>query len=604
MQRLLYDLGFATRSLTRAPLFAAVAIVSLGLALALNTTMFALADSVLHPVVPYANAERLVIPNFRGGDFKHPVPSDARFQAVRDGMRSYEALAAFSPVQAFVQTPSAAEDQMVMAVSPQFFELFGVHPLIGRVFDASDSGATSTSGAVISFRLWNRLFAGRSLSQSLTLDVGLHRYTVIGVMPRSVHPPYGSSDIWLPIDATPSDSTMRRFGPFAVMRLRHGVSLDAAKSELAVVAARLTAELTPKRPLSAWLSPVGAFFYAPRSVFPPYILGTVAMVLIIACANLGTMMIARGVARRRETAIRVALGASRGDVARGVLTECAVIVSGGVALGLLLTVWALHVLPYVTVPWVPQLGDLDPMPNWRVFLFALLASIGTMLAAGALPALRAAATDPAEPMKEGAGTTTGRIRDRYNPLIVLEVALSTALLMCSGMFVLIAIRLASFDFRYDAKHLVVANIETRKSGLPNAGMARFYDDLIATGRTLPNAVAAATLHWASPDGPTVSAEQGKSGDTWMNLKYYQVVSPDFLRTFGVRVLKGRDFAAGDAAASAPVVIVDEEAANRLWPDVRNPVGRMMKLGRKESQSPWVRVIGVAEAVEYLPRENY
>jgi putative ABC transport system permease protein len=472
------------------------------------------------------------------------------------------------------------------------------------VFDASDSGATATAAAVISYRMWNRLFAGRPLNDSLRLKLGEYKYTVVGVMPRGVHPPYGHSDIWLPIDAVPADGSQRPRGKVPILKLKSGVSVDAARSELSLVASRLTAQFTPKRPLSSWVAPITAFYYAPRSVFPSFILGTVAMVLLIACANLGTMMIARGMARRRETAIRIALGAGRRDVIREVLAECSVIVGCGVLLGMLLTFWALYVLPHYTIPWVPELGDLDPMPSWRVFTFALAASVATVVVAGALPALRAAATDPAEPMKEASGTTTGQIRDRYNPLIVLEVALSTALLMCSGLFVLIAVNLASFDFRYDAKHLVVADIDPKSRLVADAALPRFYEDLVSRGRALPHALIAATGHWASPVGPTVSAEEGKSGDTWINLRYYQVVSPDFLRTFGIRVVNGRDFAPGDEHGSEPVVIVDQDAAARLWPDVRNPVGRMMKLGSKETPTPWVRVIGVAEAVEYLPRQDY
>ena len=604
MRRLASDLRSATRSLARAPLFSAVAIVSLGLALALNTTMFALADSVLHPVVPYANADRIVIPWFRGGDFKHPLPADVIPRAIRDGTQSYEAITDYWSVRGLVQTAHSADENMALGVSPEFFALFGVHALVGRLFDRSDAGASSTPGAVISFRMWNHLFAGRPLSESLTLDVGLHRYTVIGVLPRGVHPPRGPVDIWLPIDAVPSDSTIQRFGPSEVMRLKPGVSLNAADAELSVVAARLTAELTPKHPLSARVVPIGFYFWAPQSVFPSFILGTVAMVLIIACANLGTMMIARGMARRRETAIQIALGASGQDVIRNVISECAVVVAGGIAVGLLLTLWSLRVLPHFAIPWVPQLGDLDPRPSWRVFTFALAAAVATIVFAGAIPALRAAATDPAEPLKEASGTTTGRIRDRYNPLIVLEVALSTSLLMCSGLFVLIAFNLASFDFRYDAKHLVVADINPTFHQVLNDRVSRFYDDLIARGRALPRAVSAATHHYASPDGPTVVAEEDKSGDTWMNLRSYAVVSPDFLRTFSIRVVRGRDFEAGDARGSEPVVIVDENAAKRLWPDVPNPVGRMIKLGSKERPAPWLRVIGVAEAVEYMPRTDY
>ena len=604
MRRFASDLRSAARSLAKAPLFSAVAILSLGLALALNTTMFALADSVLHPYVPYPNADRLVIPWWHGGDFRRPVPSAELFKGVRDGMHSYQRLTSYIYVTGLMETGTTAEDQTAVAVSPDFFDVLGVHPFLGRGFDASDAGATTTAAAIISYRLWNRVFAGRPLTESLTLKLGQQRYTVVGVMRRGVHPPHGHSDIWLPIDAVPADPTTQRNGPMPILRLAPGVTLDAAKSELSIVAARLTAEFTPKRPLSAQLIPISFYFYAPRSVFPSFILGTVAMVLVIACANLGTMMIARGVARRRETAIRIALGASRRDIIRGVLSECVVIVACGVSVGMLLTFWDLYVLPHFAIPWVPELGDLDPMPSWRVFAFAFAAAVATIVSAGALPAFRAASADPAEPMKEGAGTTTGRIRDRYNPLIVLEVALSTALLMCSGLFVLIAAKLAAFDFRYDAKHLVVADISPPGQLVPNAALPRFYDDLVAGGRALPRAIAAAAWHWMTPDGPTVSAEEGKSGDTWLNLRYYQVVSPDFLRTFGVKVVRGRDFAPGDAHGSEPVVIVDENAAARRWPDIPNPVGRMMKLGSREHPTPWVHVIGVAEAVEYLPRTDY
>jgi predicted permease len=603
MRQFAHDLRYAARALSKAPLFTAVAVVSLGLALALNTTMFALADAVLHPYVPYPSPERIAIPSFRGGNPKQPVPLDVRLRAIRDGMHSYERIASYTFITALVQSASTAEDQTVMAVSPEFFAIAGVHALAGRTFGAADSGATATAGAVISFRLWNRLFNGRPLRDTLTLDVGPYKYTVVGVMPRSVHFPFGDADIWLPFDAVPSDPSLHRRGPFSVMRLKPGVTVEAARAELATIGSRLTTELTPKHPLSTWLSPILAFQWSWWNGFPSFMLGFVAMVLVIACANLGTMMIARGMARRRETAIRIAVGAGRRDIIRGVLTECTLIVGAGVTLGMLLTGWSLYVLPHFTIPWVPQLGDLDPVPSWRVFSFAFAVAAATVFVAGALPALRAATTDPAEPMKEAAGTTTGRLRDRYNPLIVLEVALSTTLLMSSAIFVLVAVRLVLFDFRYAAKRLVVADLQPTTKQLSDTAVTRFYADAIKRARALPGARLAATHHWSRPDGPMVFAEEGKSGETWMNLDYYKVVSPDFLRTFGISIVRGRDFEPGDERGTAPVVIVDEQAASRLWPDIREPVGRMIKLGRKESMAPWLRVIGVAASIEYEPRTD-
>jgi putative ABC transport system permease protein len=453
---------------------------------------------------------------------------------------------------------------------------------------------------VISFRLWNRLFNGRPLSDGLTIDLARTRYTVIGVMPRGVHFPWGGTDVWFPLDAMPADPSVRRSGVWSVFHLKDGVSVDRVRSEMDIIAARLTAQYTPQRPLTAHVT-VGGTASGPPANFSDFIAVTVAMVLIIACANLATMLIARGMARRRETAIRLALGAARRDVMRGVLCECGIIVGAGVTLGVLVTWWALYVLPHFTIPSVPQIGDLMPVPSWRVFAFALAASIATILVAGAWPALRAAKTDPAEPMKEGAGTTTGQVRDRYNPLIVVEVALSTTLLMTSGLFAIVAIRLATFDFRYAAKQLVTADVQLRGKSDDGAA-ARFYNDLVVRAGHIPHTRSAATRHWGTPDGRIIFAEQGKAGESWMNSKDYAIVSPDYFRTLGISVLRGRDFAPGDARGALPVAVVDEQTASRLWPDVPDPVGRMLKLGRKESNAPWLRVIGVAQSIDYVPPE--
>jgi putative ABC transport system permease protein len=598
MRRFDSDIRYAARSLRKSPLFTSVAIVSLALALALNTTIFALADAVLHPYVPYPHADRLMLPGFRGGDPKHPLTLDSRFQAIREGLHSYDMLARYT----LVYTLGDEGSTLAVGVSARFFEILGVRPMVGRAFDTTDAGPRATQGAVISYRLWNSRFRRQPLGSGLQLDVGRTRYTVIGVMPRGVHFPFGETDIWLPIDMLPAEG--RRAGPLALAHLRPGATREIMWSELAAVARRLTAEYAPRRPIGPLVNPLFDGWVGRPTIFPSFVSGTVIMVLIIACANLGTLLIARGLAHRRETAIRIALGARRRDIVHGVLAECALIVSVGIALGALLTGWALYVVPHLTIPSVPNLGDIQPVPSWRVFVFAIATAAATVLAAGALPALRAAATDPAEPMKEASGTTTGRIRDRYNPLIVLEVALSTALLMCSGLFTIVVIRLAAFDYQYAAKRLVVSdNIEVSSAQSRGVSIARFYDDLIERARRVPGADLAATRRTALPLAGMVYAEEGKSGNTWMNLQTYSIVSPDFLRTLGIPIRHGRDFAPGDAAGSAPVAIVDEKAAQRLWPDMPDPVGRMIKMGGEKTNVPWLRVIGVAASIEYGPRQD-
>src|SRR5436305_5211988 len=221
MRRLAHDIRAAARALAKAPLFTTVAVVSLALALALNTTMFALADAVLHPYVPYPEPTRIVVPTFVGGDRKHEVTFDVRLRAVRDGLRSYDRFASYIVLAgALVQTRTAEEYHFAAGVSPELFDVLGVRPMLGRAFDASDTGAGATQGAVISFRLWNRLFNARPLSDGLTIDVARTRYSVIGVMSRGVHFPWGGTDVWFPLDAMPSDPSIRRGVVWSVFHLK------------------------------------------------------------------------------------------------------------------------------------------------------------------------------------------------------------------------------------------------------------------------------------------------------------------------------------------------------------------------------------------------
>jgi putative ABC transport system permease protein len=591
-------LRYALRSLGRSPGFVAAAVVSLGLALALNTTTFALLDAVRHPPIPYAHPERIARANFFGGGKDAPSLED-RTRAVRDGFHGYEAFSTFTLLMTHVQTATRVENEYVVAVDSGFFELLGVRPMVGRGFLTSDYGGGQS--AVISFSLWERALAGRPLS-SLQLDVGRGHYTVIGVMPRGVHFPF-DADVWLPRASIVPGSAFRTLGPFPVLRLKPGVTREGARAELDVIAARLNLSSGSRLPLAARLS-IG-FGPGYREAFPSFFTLSAVVVLVIACANLGAMMLARGVARRRETAIRIALGASRRVVVRQVLLECGMLVASGAALGVLLTIWSLHVLPRVVTPYVPAIGDIQPTPSWRVFAFVLAVSAVMVFLGGAVPSARAAATDPAEPMKDGSGTITTRLRDRYNPLVVVEVALSTALLMACGMFVIYVMRLSSFEYRFAAKRLVVASMNATVKTTPDArDVERFYESLVERTRGLRGARAVATKHEGSAIGQVVLSEQGRAGERWMNLIGYSVVSADYLRALGLSIAQGRDFDRGDEAGASAVVVVDDSAARRLWPDVASPVGHMIKLGRKTSDAAWLRVVGVARSVSWRPRADW
>jgi putative ABC transport system permease protein len=592
---------YAVRSLARNPLFTVVAIVSLALALAVNTTVFAVIDALVHPVVPYRDGGRALSISYMTSVMRSSTLEE-RYEAIRNGFHSAETIVPYFRTATSIQTGNTIEDTFAATVPSEIFGILGIRPAVGRAFNATDTTRTALPVVMISYELWLRLFHGQPLQKRLTLTVGRGNYNVIGVMPRGMH--FASNDVWLPEGKLVGDSSTKPLGPYVLVRLRPGVTQASAKNELAVVAAGLNAAVAP-RLATGFL----AISFASGSGGGPRVAGwsamamTVATVLLIACANLGTMLLARGMARRRETAIRIALGASRRVIASQVLAECALIVGAGVALGIVLTLWAVYLLPHYMTPFVQGFGDLDPVPSWRVFLFAAMIAGATVALAGALPALRAAATDPAEPIKDGSGAT-GRVRDRYNPLIIVEVALSTGLLMTAALFIMAVSRLVGFDFSYAAKQLQVVTLNARTLEIPSdTAVERFYDDLVSRVRTVPGVRDAATARAEKPVGPYVFSEQGLNGERWISLGGYSVVSPTYLATLGIPIDDGRDFQPGDRGTETGVVIVDDSAARRLWPDLRSPVGRMIRLGGRDSKRPWLRVVGVARSVEMYPRSD-
>ncbi|HVX40233.1 MAG TPA: ABC transporter permease [Gemmatimonadaceae bacterium] len=594
-------LRYTIRALARSPVFTIVAVLSVGLALTLNTTLFGIVDGVVHPYVPYIHPEQVFVVNYAGGDRQRPVAPANVARAVRDGLQSAQMVGDWTMMLTFLSGGGQAEDGRAVAVSPNVFDILGVRPEAGRGFSANVPASMATQQALISHALWIRFFHGAPLERGLKITVASATYDVIGIMPPGVHFPF-ATDVWVPDQAIAGDTAARHLGPRIVFRAKPNVTYLGVRHDLQTIMQRIALTYGQDRPYVAYPQSVGTGSPENYTEFR-LMLGIVALVLIIACANLGTMMLARGVARRRELAIRVALGASRRTIVSQVLLECAVVVAAGLALGALLMIWAMHVIPHVLTPYVPVLGDLRATPSWRVFGFAAaIAALATMFA-GALPALRASRTDPIEPIKEG-GASTDRFRDRYNPLIIVEVALSTGLLMASGLFIIFSIRLARYHFHFDATRLITASLRVPADRMTSPDVPdHFYNGMLASMRHVPHVTTVATSSSEGPDHSVIYAEEGKSGDHWMNAPSYTSVSPDYLRTFGIPVIQGRDFAAGDRGGSLPVAIIDAAAAARLFPDLRNPVGHMIKLGDEKSTAPWIHVIGVTPVTEYAPRRD-
>lgn len=581
------------RALRRAPAFSAIAIVSLALAIAVNTSLFGFVDALVNPPVPYANAGRVFSTYTIGGDRSRPLPPDATERALRRGLLSAEETASFLTFNSMVAGGNTAEDRLVVAASPNLFELLGARPEVGRSLASS---ADTPDGAIISYTVWTRWFLNRPLTDRLELTIGSRKFSVVGVMPRNVHFPVVTS-VWIPMTSLPAEIAAKAYTPEIAFRLRSAATPDAARRELNASLRQLASRYGTRNSPGAVVIPLHVRSLPRRSYSVAMLIA--ALVLLIGCANLGTMMLARGFARRREVAIRIALGAGRRAIWADVLAECGVITVAGVALAMLLTLWAMSVIPHLVAGQLPVLGDVEPRLGWRVFAFASIASAAIVIIAGAIPAARAGRTDPGEAMKDG-GAATYRIRDRYNPLLIVEVALSVGLLTTAGLYAQYSSKLAAFKFTYAADRLITAQLETPPSSVAPSAVPQFYASTVTRLASIPGAERAATRYFNAPDHGVVTAEGGLSGNRWINLSRVAYVSPDYLRTLGIGVLRGRDFTAGDNTGTAAVVIVDELAARTLWPTDHEPTNRQMKLGAADSPAPWLRVVGVAKRVELEP----
>ncbi|MBI4501411.1 MAG: FtsX-like permease family protein [Gemmatimonadetes bacterium] len=329
------------------------------------------------------------------------------------------------------------------------------------------------------------------------------------------------------------------------------------------------------------------------------------VVLLIACANLANLMNARGVTRRRELALRLAIGARRGALVRQLLVEAGLLAVIGGALGVVAALWGVNLVK-AAMPQVEYFAMRPPLVSWRFFVFGIAASGCTVLLFGLLPAIRASDVDLAEPLKEGAGAHTGHVR-RYSLLAIVQVALALVLVMSAAVSAKSAYQLANAAFGFDPKGLYQAIIGLPRPQYTDAkGIQAAYDHALAMVARLPGVKSVATVgHGRSAGGVVTSDFEGDSLPI-ITLLSYPVVSPSFLSMLGLPVIAGRDFAPGDRETGG-AVLVNESAARRLWRG-QHPVGRMIKLGSLQSTAPWIRVVGVVansrfeeERERYLPQ---
>ncbi|HXJ92928.1 MAG TPA: ABC transporter permease [Terriglobia bacterium] len=583
MNTLLSDLRYALRMLRKNPGFAAVALLTLALGIGANTAIFSVIDAVLLNRLPYHDPSRLVLvweQNPRRGWF-HNIVSGANFKDWRSQNDVFTAMAAIDERNFDVSgngEPVEVEGEQVTA---NYFTVLGVGPALGRTFTPDEDQPGRAPVVVLSDGLWKRRYGGDPALVGHDITVNREKFNVIGIMPPGffVTTPFGDrAEIWFAgLDlATPPDRTWHEH--LAIGRLRPSVTLQQAQTEMDAIALRLGKQYPEQ---SGWgVKLVGLHDELVGNTRPALmiLLAAVGVVLLIACANLEALQLARVAAREREIAVRSALGAGRGRVVRQLITENLLLAVAGGGLGLLLASWGVRFLVALAPQDTPGLATAGV--NWGVLGFTLAVSLAAGVAFGLVPALTAARVDLNETLKEsGRSSTEGtRTRRRLGLLVSWELALALVLLVGAGLLIKTFVALNRVDMGIDPHHVITMRVALLGPRYAERGrQADFFRQLLQKVEALPGVESAAAI-----DGGGLPPDGGNGNDFLIVGRpappsnelpdaVNRVVSPDYFRTMGISLVRGRYFAEADNESAPRVAIIDERLARDFWPG-RDPIG--------------------------------
>ncbi|MEK6287023.1 MAG: ABC transporter permease [Acidobacteriota bacterium] len=584
METLLRDLRYGIRMLLKKPGFTAVAVVALGLGIGANSAIFSVVNAVMLRPLPYAEPERLVSAesvNSLNPQSETAGVSPADFWDWKEQSQAFEELAVLSGGGGFNLKDTDQPDVFNGArVSFNFFQTFGVQPLLGRAFSPEDGELNSPETVVLSYRLWMRRFGGDPSVVGRTFNTFEGGTTVIGVMPPDFKFP-SYAEVWTPLARNSGEMRNRSNRYFNVVgRLNPDQSVESGQAELEAIASRLEAQY-PKanRGWTAQLTPFRDKLMGGTRTALFVLLGAVGCVLLIACTNVANLLLARAASRRKEMAIRLALGARRSRLMRQLLTESVVLGLAGGAVGLLLAAWGLDLLIGILPSKEAFQLPVEIRIDRAVVFFTLVISVLTGIVFGMVPAWQASRPDVSSWLKEG-GRGSGSVHQRTrNALIIGEIAVALVLLVGAALLVQSFLRLRRVDLGYDPNGLLTMWVSAPFSRYPNEeAKARFYKRLLEQ---------ASQVHGA--DGVALTCE------TWFGLLNFQFniegdplpagdasvryssISPGYFHVLKAQVRAGRDFDDRDDARAPSVAIVNETLARRYFPD-SNPIGRKIVLG--------------------------
>jgi putative ABC transport system permease protein len=596
------------RSLLRRPGYTLLAVAALTLGIGGTTAVYALVQNVLLDGLPYEQPDRLVTPDTRSPQRYLISLSIPYYQAWSQRTRMFSSWGGSAGWSFIRQGADGSEVMNARMVLGDFFQTLGLRPALGRLFTGAETQRGAAAAVVLGNGFWQQAFGGdpKVIGQSITTDE--FTGTIVGVLPPGVGYPSADVEAYVPMgveDDLPWENRQSSFGMRAVARLKPGVTLASAQGDLTRVASELASEVgeavaTPE------LRPLDDLFLGGVRTGLWTLMGAVGLLLLIACANVANLALARGEGRTRELAVRAALGAGRSRLMGLLLTESAVLAAVGGALGLAFAALVVGPLPSLLPLNLPSLLATRVSLSPPVLAFAVGATALSAALFGLLPALRIGSRRYATRLHAGARTTgAGRDARRLRDgLVVVQVALSLTLLVGAGLLVRSLERLSHVNKGFIAQNVITARLQPPEGTFttPEQRYA-FYDALIAQLDASPDVVSAAgtqLIPLVPRSWERVIAPQGASLETNdMASVLYNVVTPDYFQTMGVRLVRGRGFQPSDRKGTVLVAVIDETMAQRFWPG-EDPIGKLVTFNNGDEGEPieWLTVVGIAENVRH------
>ncbi len=589
------DLKFAFRQLLKNPGFTAVAVLTLALGIGANTAIFSVVDGVLLKPLPYERPGQLVQVWEAPGPGKRNSASPGAFLDWKEHSTVFESLSLRQNTAMNLTGDGEPERISGLAMSTSGLQIFRARPLLGRTFASDEDQPGKDKVAVLSHGFWQRRFGGETNVVGREIQLNDQSYTVIGVLPPRFLP-WDKAEFVIPKAIAPDEANQRSAHWLQVIgRLKPGVTVAQAQSEMNALAARLK-PLYPAFKKDWGVTIVPMHEQITGNVKPTLLVlaGAVGFVLLIACANVANLLLAKASARQKEMAIRAALGASRWRVIRQLLVESVLLSLLGALLGLLLTFWSVGTLTSITAVSLPRAQDVGL--DLRVLGFALLVSLVAGVAFGLVPALQPSRPDLNDMLKEGARTSGTGPRNRVRSgLIVSEVALSLVLLIGAGLLLNSFVRLSNVPPGINPQNVLTMQVTLPDKKYPDAERrAAFFERTLERIENLPGVEAAGAV-WTmplagySPDTSfTVFGRPGQPATSYQT--DFDFCSPDYFRAIGIPLLKGRFFEQRDRADAPRVVIINEALAREHFPN-EEPLGKRIQLGKIDEQWEIMGVIG-------------